>query len=139
VLFRSLLPAGDGWLFIWLTVILQDVQVRDDAWSRLAPTHRQASLRLFLDLTRLARRGYVAAPASLLAVAAWQCGNGALANVALDRALDDDPNYSMAHTIRLGVTAGAPPTMARLPMTPEQVAEAYTQQAVTKAKATEQA
>ena len=48
-----------------------------------------------------------------------------LANVALDRALADDPDYSMADLLRQVITAGAPPSMARLPMTPEEVAEAY--------------
>ena len=39
---------------------------------------------------------FVPAPASLLAFTAWQCGEGALANVAIERALGADPAYSMA-------------------------------------------
>jgi hypothetical protein len=61
----------------------------------------------------------------LLGFVAWQCGDGALANVALDRALADDPRYSMALLLRQVITAGAPPSMARLPMTPEEVAASY--------------
>ena len=72
-----------------------------------------------------AQPGYVAAPASLLAFTAWQGGNGALANVALDRALADDPGYSMAQLLRDVIDAGTPPSMARLPMTPEEVAASY--------------
>lgn len=56
---------------------------------------------------------------------AWQSGEGALANVALDRALADDPQYSMAVLLRQVISSGAPPSMARLPMTPEQVAASY--------------
>ncbi len=56
---------------------------------------------------------------------AWQAGDGALANVALDRALADEPRYSMAHLLRQVITAGAPPSLARLPMTPEEVAASY--------------
>jgi hypothetical protein len=67
----------------------------------------------------------VAAPAALLAFVAWQSGDGALANVALDRALADDPRYSMALLLRQVITAGAPPSLARLPMTPEEVAASY--------------
>jgi hypothetical protein len=67
----------------------------------------------------------VAAPASLLAVVAWQCGEGALANVALDRALADDGDYSMARGVRDALDSGAPPSMARPPYTPEQVAAYY--------------
>jgi Domain of unknown function (DUF4192) len=87
--------------------------------------HRTAHLRLWTDVVRRAQPGYTAAPASLLAFTAWQDGNGVLANVALDRALSDRPGYSMATLLRQLVTAGAPPSMARLPMTPEEVAVAY--------------
>jgi hypothetical protein len=52
-------------------------------------------------------------------------GNGALANVALDRALADDPQYSMAVLLRQVINKGVPPSQARLPMTPKQVAASY--------------
>ena len=109
----------------WLTVALRQLRVRDDAWARMEPEHRGAHLRLWTDLTRLARPGYVAAPAALLAFCAWQAGDGALANVALDRSLADHPRYSMALLLREALDSGAPPAMARLPMTPEEVAAAY--------------
>jgi hypothetical protein len=109
----------------WLTVALRQLRVRDDAWARMEPEHRGAHLRLWTDLTRLARPGYVAAPAALLAFVAWQSGDGALANVALDRSLADNPGYSMALLLRDALDSGAPPAMARLPMTPEEVAAAY--------------
>ena len=109
----------------WLTVVLRDLRVRDDAWSRMRPEHREAHTRLWTDLTRLAQPGYVCAPAALLAFVAWQSGNGALANVALDRALAEDANYSMAVLLRQVIDSGAPPSLARLPMTPEDVAASY--------------
>jgi hypothetical protein len=111
--------------FAWLALVLTSLRVRDDAWARMVPEHREAHLRLWIDLTRRARTGYVAAPASLLAFVAWQGGNGALANVALDRALADDPEYSLAQLLRNTIDAGVPPSLARLPMTPEQVAASY--------------
>jgi hypothetical protein len=117
-------PISTGYA-AWLTVALRQVRVRDDAWARMDPGHRHPHLRLWADLTRLARPGYVAAPASLLAFVAWQSGDGALANVALDRALADSPRYSMALLLRDALDGGAPPSMARLPMTPEEVAAAY--------------
>lgn len=109
----------------WLTVVLRDLRVRDDAWSRMLPEYRKAHLRMWSDLTRMARPGYVPAPAALLAFVAWQSGNGALANVALDRALADDPDYSMAKLLRQAIDSGIPPSVARLPMTPEEVAASY--------------
>jgi len=108
-----------------ITVALRDLRVRDDAWARMDPGHAEAHQRLWTDVVRRAQPGYVAAPAALLAFVAWQSGHGALANVALDRALADDPRYSMALLLRQVITAGAPPSLARLPMTPEEVAASY--------------
>jgi hypothetical protein len=108
-----------------ITVALRDLRVRDDAWARMDPAHAAAHQRLWTDAVRRAQPGYVAAPAALLAFIAWQSGDGALANVALDRALADDRRYSMATLLRQVITAGAPPSLARLPMTPEEVAASY--------------
>ena len=108
-----------------ISVALRDLRVRDDAWARMDPAHAEAHQRLWIDVTRRAQPGYVAAPAALLAFVAWQSGEGALANVALDRALADDSRYSMALLLRQVITAGAPPSLARLPMTPEEVAASY--------------
>jgi hypothetical protein len=109
----------------WMTVALRELRVRDDAWARMDPAYRDEHRRLWIDVTRRAQPGYVAAPAALLAFVAWQSGDGALANVALDRAFADDPRYSMALLLRQVISAGAPPSMARLPMTPEEVAASY--------------
>ena len=108
-----------------LLAALRHLPVRDDAWARMDPEDKAAHLPLWTDLTRQAPAGYVAAPASLLAFVAWQHGNGALANVALDRALADNPRYSMALLLRQVIDSGAPPSLAVLPMTPEEVAASY--------------
>jgi hypothetical protein len=84
----------------WLPVTLGDPRVRDDALCRMDAAHRRAHLKLWTDLSRLAGLGYAAAPATLLAFTAWQAGNGVLAKVALDRALDDDPGCLMARILR---------------------------------------
>jgi hypothetical protein len=109
----------------WLTVTIADLRVRDDAWARMDPRHRADHLRLWTDLVRHAASRYVPAPASLLAFTAWQSGHGALANVAIERALAADPEYSMAHLIGQALDAGLPPSAARLPMTPEEVEASY--------------
>ncbi|HLM87877.1 MAG TPA: DUF4192 domain-containing protein [Streptosporangiaceae bacterium] len=108
-----------------ISVALRDLRVRDDAWARMDPAHAAAHQRLWTDVVRRAQPRYVAAPAALLAFVAWQSGEGALANVALDRALSDDSRYSMALLLQQVITAGAPPSLARLPMTPEEVAASY--------------
>ena len=109
----------------WLTVVLAHLAVRDDAWARMDPGHRAAHLRLWTDVVRRAAPAYLPAPASLLAFTAWQSGDGALANIAIDRALAADPGYSLARLLRDIMDAGVPPSAARVPMTPEQVAASY--------------
>jgi hypothetical protein len=109
----------------WLAVSLADLRVRDDAWARMVPEHTAAHLRLWTDVVRRAPARYVPAPASLLAFTAWQAGNGALANLAAERALAADPGYSMALLLLDAVGAGVPPSAARLPMTPDEVAASY--------------
>jgi hypothetical protein len=111
----------------WLAVSLIHLAVRDDAWARMVPEYRRAHLALWADIVRRADGPWLPAPASLLAFTAWQAGDGTLANIALDRALAADPEYSMALLLREILAAGVPPSEARLPMTPEQVAESYAQ------------
>jgi hypothetical protein len=109
----------------WLMVALAALPVRDDAWARMLPEHHGAHMALWADVVRRATSIWLPAPASLLAFTAWQAGEGALANIALDRALAADHDYSMALLLREILAAGAPPSAARLPMTPKEVAQSY--------------
>ena len=111
----------------WLAVSLVHLAVRDDAWARMVPEHRQAHLSLWADIVRRADGPWLPAPASLLAFTAWQAGDGTLANIALERALTADPGYSMALLLRDILAAGVPPSQARLPMSPEEVEASYAQ------------
>ncbi|WP_188959520.1 DUF4192 family protein, partial [Modestobacter marinus] len=52
-------------------------------------------------------------PATLLAVSAWVRGDGALANVALDRALRSEPSYTFAGLLRSALDACLPPEEMR--------------------------
>ncbi len=108
-----------------LAVALASLPVRDDAWARMDPRYRVQHQRLWTDVVRNAAPEFRPAPASLLAFTAWQSGEGALASVALDRALAADPGYSMAELLRDAIQAGLPPSAAQLPMTPEEVAASY--------------
>jgi hypothetical protein len=109
----------------WLGVTLADLRVRDDAWARMDPQFHDAHLRLWIDLVRRLPADCVAPPGALLAFTAWQAGDGALASVAIERALEADPDYSMALLVADALHAGLPPSAARLPMTPKQVAASY--------------
>lgn len=95
----------------WLTVLLTDGAVRGHVWQR---THgHNGHVTLWTDLTRRADPDLVAAPASLLAFAAWLTGDGVVAGIALQRALDADPTHVMANLLRAALDAGIPPTAIR--------------------------
>jgi Domain of unknown function (DUF4192) len=110
----------------WLAVLVADLRVRDDAWARMDPAHSADHCRLWTDIVRSAAAEFVPAPASLLAFTAWQAGNGALAVMAIERALAADQEYSMAHLLDGAVQAALPPSAARMPMSPAAVAASYT-------------
>ncbi|HEX9553914.1 MAG TPA: DUF4192 domain-containing protein, partial [Streptosporangiaceae bacterium] len=120
---RGALPDDDE--IAWLGVTLADLRVRDDAWARMDPQFHDAHQRLWIDLVRRLPADLVAPAAALLAFTAWQAGDGALASVAIERALEADPDYSMALLVADALHAGLPPSAARLPMTPKQVAASY--------------
>ena len=109
----------------WLAVLVADLRVRDDAWARMDPAQCANHCRLWTDIVRSAAAEFVPAPASLLAFVAWQSGNGALAVMAIERALAADPVYSMAHLLDSAVQAALPPSAARMPMSPAAVAASY--------------
>jgi hypothetical protein len=78
----------------WLAALLVHLPVRDYAWERTGDAPSWTAL--WTDVVRRVEPAYVPAPACLLAFAAWRAGNGALARVAVDRALAQEPAYSMA-------------------------------------------
>lgn len=94
----------------WLGVLLVNLRVRDEAWVGMRDGEIGAYVRLWRDVLRRVRPRYVPAPACLLAFAAWRAGEGALANLALDRAVAADPHYSMAHLLRELFLSGLPPS-----------------------------
>ncbi|WP_239115108.1 DUF4192 domain-containing protein [Planotetraspora kaengkrachanensis] len=77
---------------------LSIIRVRDEAWALLDDAG--AHLALWKDLTRRLDPRYAAPAASLLAAAAWRSGDCALAGMAVERALEADGAYSMAHLLR---------------------------------------
>lgn len=111
-----------------LGALLAHIAVRDDAWARMDPAHHEAHRRLWTDLVRRLPEGFVAPAAALLAFVCWQEGDGAMASIAVERALRDDPGYSMAELIGEAVLAGLPPSAALIPMTPEEVEASYAAQ-----------
>jgi uncharacterized protein DUF4192 len=108
----------------WLGVLLVNLRVRDEAWVRIDDGEIGAHIGLWRDVVRRVAEPYLAGPACLLAFAAWRAGEGALANLALDRALAADPHYSMARLLHELFVSGLPPWSVPLDITPEQLDEA---------------
>ncbi|HLU46185.1 MAG TPA: DUF4192 domain-containing protein [Natronosporangium sp.] len=92
-----------------LSLLLVSIPVRDAAWRAIATP--EPHLNLWTDVTRRADPLLVAAPASLLAFTAWRAGDGALARLALERALTADPDYPMARLLWQALRHGLPPSI----------------------------
>jgi len=92
----------------WLSVLLMHLPVRDQAWEQI--TDDECHVTLWLDVVRRAAPDFLAAPACLLSFAAWRQGQGALASVAVERALLVAPDYSMARLMDEVLRHGLPPS-----------------------------
>jgi hypothetical protein len=95
----------------WLTLLLSHPRVRGEACARLGedPDTMAALVGLWKDVLRRSDPSFAAAPAYLLACAAYLSGNGVLANLALDRA---DPDNPMAADLRTVIAGALPPGQA---------------------------
>lgn len=91
-------------------VRLKDLQVRDFALGSM-----NGESDLYFDawkwLLKKAPEGFIAAPAALFAVAAYERGDGAMANLALAKAEGDQPNYSMINLLKQLFRSGKSPTI----------------------------
>lgn len=93
----------------WLTLLLQHTAVRDSAVELTQP--HDGHVTFWTEVTRRAEEPLVAAPATVLAVTAWRCGDGALAGMAAERALQVDPDCRLADLMLQALQAGVPPTV----------------------------
>jgi hypothetical protein len=92
---------------------LRDVDVRDRALALALGPSAAAAEVVWTEVTRRAPAPLDAAPATLLAVTAWVRGDGALANVALERALASQPSYTFAVLLRSALDACLRPAEVR--------------------------
>ena len=88
---------------------LRDVRVRDRALGLALGPGAAAAELLWTECTRRGPEPLDAAPATLLAVSAWLRGDGAMARIALDRALGSQPDYALAGLLAQGLEAGLSP------------------------------
>lgn len=90
----------DKKLIALVLVRLLDLQVRDFALGSVTEETMNHYFNAWRWLMRIAPEGHVAPVATLFAAVAYERGDGALAQRALDRVETDDPNYAMLTLFR---------------------------------------
>jgi hypothetical protein len=96
---------------------LRDGEVRDLAMGLALGHEPAAAEQLWTECTRRAPAPLDAAPATLLAVCAWLRGDGAMANIALGRALHSEPGYGLARLLGDALAACMTPSDLRALLT----------------------
>jgi hypothetical protein len=114
-------PALDASDVARLVVLLAlSVEVRDVAWAEMDHANAGRHVDLWRDVVRRTPPELRAAPAALLAFAAWLSGNGALAWCAVDLAQEAQPDYGLASLICHALSAAVPPSVWQ-PLSPDAV------------------
>jgi hypothetical protein len=92
----------------WVSLLIGCTPVRDHAWGKVGG-NLGLHVSLWCDVLRRAQPELAAPPATLLSFAAWRAGEGAVASIALDRALRADPDYRMARLLDQALRHGLSP------------------------------
>jgi len=82
--------------------------VRDPVWIAV-DAGRLDGRTLWRELARRLPGRHAAAPLFLFGWGSWRAGNGALAGIAADRAVERDPGYGAADLLRAALTYGLSP------------------------------
>lgn len=109
--FESAGICTDQALLATVLVRLQDLQVRDFALGSMRPDESERDFAAWRWLLRRAPVGFVAAPATIFAIACYERGDGAMANLALERARTDQADYALAGLLAKVFRSGQPPTL----------------------------
>jgi len=88
---------------------MSSIVVRDEVWGQITAETADAMLAFLSLVSRSVVPPFEPAVLSLTAFAAWLTGDGAQALIAVERALDADPSYSMAGLILQMLEGGVSP------------------------------
>jgi hypothetical protein len=107
--------AGQMQLLADVVIGVQGIMLRDYALGIHSDENLEQAVALWRWLLTMVPEGTIAPIGCLTAATAYESGDGALAQRALDRALADSPDYSLAHLLRRVFTAGfSPKTFAQM-------------------------
>ena len=98
-----------------LLVALRDIGIRDLCCGYASGGDSAAMQSLSMQLARRATAPYDVAPYTVLAWCAWRDGNGALARIAVERALRGDSGYALATLLEQALDCGIDPGVWRDP------------------------
>jgi Domain of unknown function (DUF4192) len=107
------LPDLDDEQIVRLGVALGHPRVRDSCLTMSITDRASAAERLWTVLTRALPAPERAEPACLLAVCAYLRGSAVLAGMALEVAMDADPDHRTAPLLRKALDLGTPPDVVR--------------------------
>ena len=103
-----------------VVLFMLSVEVRDVAWAEMNHANAARHVDLWRDVVRRSPVELRAAPAGLLAFAAWLTGNGALAWCAVDLAQESQPDHGLASLICQALSGAVPPSVWQ-PLSPDAV------------------
>lgn len=99
----------DGYLSAQLGLLVSDVAARDALLSRAVVELEAGWLPMLISAAGQVLDHDAAALCCLLAVTAYRHGDGALAQVAVDRCLAAEPDYRLGHLLLAAMASGLPP------------------------------
>ncbi len=93
-------PAGlDERAGVRLALLVEDVRLRDQAWSMITPEDAVQHADVWSRVTRRVPAAVSAGPLALAGIAAWIGGNGALLNCCIEELSRIHPTYSMGRLL----------------------------------------
>jgi hypothetical protein len=93
----------------WLSILFLLTDFASLVWERMVRQPVEPYLPIWRDLVRRVQPDLCAPVATLLAYAAWRTGDGALAGLAVRRALRESPEYEPARVIQALLHSGVGP------------------------------
>lgn len=99
-----------------LSCYVHDIQLRDDLLIEITKFDKdefEYALSFAAKIIQVTPHTLSAPIYTIASIIAWNIGNGALANVLIDRAREVNPNYSLAELISMSLAVGMSPQLWR--------------------------